>query len=106
MTSFESRVANVSTQLEESCRQMKDEKKNSDWNLKVDVETRIDKFMGEVQLTNEKEREHTKNYKKGAMKTACHPRFFDWDSGIAMVPISTIVVKFWAVLEATYVRKS
>ena len=64
MSSFESRVENVSTQFDETCRQMKDEKKNSDWNLKVDVESRIDKFMGEVQLTNEKEREHTKMTKR------------------------------------------
>jgi len=55
MTSFESRVDTVSRQFDEKCRQMRNERKNSDWNLKVEVESRIDKFMTEVQSTNEKE---------------------------------------------------
>ena len=54
MSTFEGRVDDVSRQFDEKCRQLKNDRKTSEWNLKVEVETKIDKFMAEVQTTNEK----------------------------------------------------
>lgn len=56
MSTFEGRVDDVSRQFDEKCRHMRTERKNSDWNLKVEVEARIDKFMTEVHGTQEKVR--------------------------------------------------
>ena len=54
MSTFEGRVDDVSRQFDEKCRQLKNDRKTSEWNLKVEVETKIDKFMAEVHTTNEK----------------------------------------------------
>ena len=54
MSTFEGRVDDVSRQFDEKCQKLKTERKTSEWNLKVEVETKIEKFMAEVQTTNEK----------------------------------------------------
>ena len=40
MSTFEGRVDDVVRQFDEKVRQMRNERKNSEWNLKVEVESR------------------------------------------------------------------
>ncbi len=44
MSTFEGRVDDVVRQFDEKCRQMRNERKNSDWNIKVEVETRFQSY--------------------------------------------------------------
>lgn len=40
MSSFDSRVNSVVEQVEETCKKIRNERKNADWNLKVEMENR------------------------------------------------------------------
>ena len=56
MANFDDKILNSENGLEAKLREFRCERKNSDWSLKIELESRLDKFETVVENTNDKVR--------------------------------------------------
>jgi hypothetical protein len=54
MAHFDESIQNVESDVDLKIKEFRSEKKNNDWSLKNDIESRMDKFENSVEATNSK----------------------------------------------------